>query len=284
MELFIISGTSGAGKSIALDALEDLGFYCIDNLPISVIPAFIDDAVVDETDAYEHIAIGLDARNLHRSTVPFSEIMQNIADHGIETRIFFLDTNDAVLIKRFSETRRKHPLSEQDPALDDAIINERIMLQPIAALADVTIDTSRTNVHQLRDLVRKHAGRSENTSMSILFESFGFKYGLPIEADYVFDVRCLPNPHWEPKLRPLTGRDKEIVHYLENHFEVNRMFDDIQTFLSNWIPSFQQDKRSYLTIATGCTGGQHRSVYFTERLANYFSEQGYRTLIRHREL
>ncbi len=282
MEIFILSGTSGAGKSIALDALEDLGFYCIDNMPVAVLPAFINEIINDENGIYEHTAIGIDARNL--SATPFSEIISTIEENGIQYRIIYLDANDEILIKRFSETRRKHPLSAQEQALDDAITNERILLHAISEMSDISIDTSRTNVHELRDLIRKHAGRNENTTMSILFESFGFKHGLPVEADYVFDVRCLPNPHWEANLRPFTGRDKEVVHFLENHFEVNRMFEDIYHFLNNWIPSFQNDKRSYLTIAIGCTGGQHRSVYFTERLAQSFSETGYRTLIRHREL
>ncbi|MCW8826002.1 MAG: RNase adapter RapZ [Gammaproteobacteria bacterium] len=287
MELFIISGTSGAGKSIALHALEDLNFYCIDNLPVALLTAFVDEIISanrdESTPNYKRAAVGIDARNLNEDFTPYNALIEEL-NEKVNIRTIFIDANDEILIKRFSETRRRHPLAGDNLSLDEAISHERLLLSPIASSADLKLDSTRTNVHELRDIIQKDAGRESGVGMSILFQSFGFKHGLPIEADFVFDVRCMPNPHWEPRLRAMTGQDKDVQHFLENHFEVNRMFGDITKFLESWLDSFKENKRSYLTVAIGCTGGQHRSVYFVERLAEYFSDSKYATLVRHREL
>ncbi len=287
MELFIISGTSGAGKSIALNALEDLNFYCIDNLPVALLPAFVDELIAtssgDHTPSYSRAAVGIDARNLNEDFSPFNDLIEKLTD-VVSIRIIFIDATDEILIKRFSETRRRHPLADESRSLEEAIYHERLLLEPIASSADIKLDSTRTNVHELRDIIQKDAGHESDIGMSILFQSFGFKYGLPIEADFVFDVRCMPNPHWEPRLRIMTGQDNDVKYFLENHFEVNRMFDDLKGFIERWLDSFKDNKRSYLPIAIGCTGGQHRSVYFVERLAEYFSDSQYATLVRHREL
>lgn len=284
MRLLIISGTSGAGKSIALNALEDIGCYCIDNLPMALIPAFAAEMSGTDDHRYESIAVGIDARNINNDFASFPALLKQIKAEGLECEVIFIDAGDETLIKRFSETRRRHPLTDNEVPLEEAILQERQMLQPIASLADMQLDSSHTNVHQLRDVVQKRIGRSSSPNMSVLFQSFGFKHGIPVDADFVFDVRCLPNPHWEPHLRALTGRDFDVIHFLENHFEVNRMFEDIKGLLESWLPQFAADKRSYMTIAIGCTGGQHRSVYFVERLAEYFRKLEHRVLTRHREL
>lgn len=284
MRLVIISGTSGAGKSVALHALEDIGIYCIDNLPMALLPAFANEMSQERHHQYETVAVGIDARNLNNDFASFPEQLKQIADSGISHEVIFIDANDDTLIKRFSETRRPHPLTDSEVPLEEAILQERLMLGPVISRADMQFDTTRTNVHQLRDMVQKRIGGRSTPHMSVLFESFGFKHGLPVEADFVFDVRCLPNPHWEPQLRALTGRDAEVANFLENHFEVNRMFDEVSAFLESWLPQFAADNRSYLTVAIGCTGGQHRSVYFVERLADYFRSKQPRVMTRHREL
>ncbi len=288
MELIIISGTSGAGKSIVLNALEDLNFYCIDNLPVTLLPAFVDELIDSNNDeqmaGYNRAAAGIDARNLNEDFTPFNDLIESLKKK-LSIRIIFVDANDEILIKRFSETRRRHPLADNLIPLNEAITNERLLLKPVASLADLRLDTSRTNVHELRDIIQTDSGeKSGSGSMLILFQSFGYKHGLPIDADFVFDVRCMPNPHWEPRLRLMTGQDQDVKHFLENHIEVNRMFEDIQGFIDRWLDSFKDNRRSYLTVAIGCTGGQHRSVYFVERLAEYFSANKHATLVRHREL
>lgn len=284
MRLLIISGTSGAGKSVVLHALEDIGSYCIDNLPMALLPAFAQEITAAPRDEYDTVAVGIDVRNLNNDFAAFPQLLQEVAHSGISYEVIFVDANDETLIKRFSETRRRHPLTDNEVPLEEAILQERVMLRPVVSQADMQIDTTRTNVHQLRDLVQKRIGGRRSANMSVLFESFGFKHGLPVEADFVFDVRCLPNPHWEPGLRALTGCDMEVAHFLENHFEVNRMFDEIKHFIESWLPQFAADNRSYLTFAIGCTGGQHRSVYFVERLSAYFRDKQQRVLTRHREL
>jgi RNase adapter protein RapZ len=284
MRLLIISGTSGAGKSVVLNALEDIGCYCIDNLPMALIPAFAAEMASAKFHEYDTVAVGIDARNLNNDFAAFPEVLKQLNSTGLECEVIFIDANDDTLIKRFSETRRRHPLTDSEVPLEEAILQERLMLRPIASQSDMQLDSSRTNVHQLRDIVQARIGRRSSPSMSVLFESFGFKHGLPVEADFVFDVRCLPNPHWEPRLRALTGKDSAVAEFLESHLEVNRMFNGIKDFLESWLPQFAADKRSYMTIAIGCTGGQHRSVYFAERLAEYFRNQQQRVLTRHREL
>lgn len=284
MRLLIVSGTSGAGKSVVLHALEDIGCYCIDNLPMALLPAFATEMSRDDGRPYETVAAGIDARNLNNDFDAFNQLLSRMQGQGHNCEVIFVDANDETLLKRFSETRRPHPLTGADVPLEEAILQERLMLKPIISKADILLDTTRTNVHQLRDLVQKRIGQRSSSTMSVLFESFGFKHGIPVEADFVFDVRCLPNPHWEPQLRSLTGRDHEVACFLEDNAEVNRMFEDLRGFLASWLPQFAADKRSYMTIAIGCTGGQHRSVYFVERLAAHFREQHNRVMTRHREL
>ncbi|MFA5531578.1 MAG: RNase adapter RapZ [Thiohalomonadaceae bacterium] len=283
MKLFIVSGISGAGKSTVLYALEDLGFYCIDNLPVALLPAFATE-LLGSPKHYSNAAVGIDARNLANDLSVFPELISQLHSAGVETRIIFLDAEDGVVITRFSETRRMHPLTRSNTPLAEAIRQERTLLGPISSRADLTIDTSRTNIHQLRELVRDRLGQTPGGRMSILFESFGFKHGIPVDADFVFDVRCLPNPHWDPQLRALTGRSPEVIEFLGRDPQVECMFDDIATFLATWIPRFEADNRSYMTVAVGCTGGQHRSVYFTERLSQHFRNRDMRVLTRHREL
>ena len=282
-KLLIISGLSGSGKSIVLNALEDLDYYCIDNLPICLISglATIINRANDST--YKLTAVGIDARSQGDEIQQFPEILSKLKENGVDYEIIFLQADDDIILKRFSETRRKHPLTDAKLTLSDAIKKEKILLSPIIEQTNLFIDTSNTNVHQLRDLIRSRVHKHDST-LSILFESFGFKYGAPNDADFVFDVRCLPNPHWEPVLRPLTGRDDAVVSFLEKHQTVTAMVHEIQSFLTNWIPLFQKDNRSYLTIAIGCTGGQHRSVYTTEKLNQYFKTQYPQVAIRHREL
>lgn len=284
MRLLIVSGTSGAGKSVLLHALEDSGGYCIDNLPLSLLPAFAHEMLTSEHRHYELVAVGIDARNLNNDFDAFPQQLQQLRLEGLECEVVFIDATDDILIKRFSETRRRHPLTDDEVPLEEAILQERMMLKPISDKAEMRLDSSRTNIHQLRDLIRRSIAQPHNDTMSVLFQSFGFKHGVPLEADFVFDVRCLPNPHWEPRLRPLTGQDPEVRHFLENHIEVNRMYEQVSEFMQQWLPQFRADNRSYMTVAIGCTGGQHRSVYFVERLSRQFQQQGINILTRHREL
>ena len=281
MKLVIVSGLSGSGKSIALQVLEDLDYYCIDNLPINMLEALTNEII---SARHEYVAIGIDARNVAAEFDRFPQQLQQLPKNKIDCEIFFLEASDAALIKRFSETRRKHPLSNKETPLNEAIIQERYLLEPISSKADLRLDTSATNVHQLRDLIKARVKKSDNQTISIMFESFGFKHGVPINADFVFDVRCLPNPHWVPELRNLTGLDKAVVDYLGEHDEVKEMLDDVMGFVNKWIPRFEADNRSYITIAIGCTGGQHRSVYIVNKLANLTKTQHNNVLSRHREI
>ena len=284
MKLLIISGLSGSGKSIALHVLEDLGYYCIDNLPIGMLPALADQLKHQQDNSRECIAVGIDARNLTGDLQQFPAILKNLNKRNIHCEVFFLEADDATLLKRFSETRRRHPLSSDEVPLSEAIIQERALLEPISSAADLLVDTSQTNIHQLRDLIRHRVSSAEHSQLSILFESFGYKHGIPVDADFVFDIRCIPNPHWVPELRALTGHDREVIDYLEQHDDVHHMYHDIQKLLETWIPRFEADNRSYITIAIGCTGGQHRSVYMVNKLHQYFGQQRDGVLSRHREL
>lgn len=284
MKLIVVSGLSGSGKTIALQALEDMGIYCIDNLPFKLLPslaAHMQNAVrLQEKNA----AVGIDARNLADDFESFPEILAQVRAQGIKCEIIFLTADDNTLLKRFSETRRKHPLSSNSVPLNEAIKAERALLAPVASDTDWHLDTSHTTVHQLRALIRERLGHSNENRLSLLFLSFGYKHGLPPDADFVFDARCLPNPYWEPRLRPYTGRDAEVVAFLEQQPAVIRMYDSIRAYLEEWIPGFEAENRSYMTVAVGCTGGYHRSVYLVERLARHFSEQRGPVLARHREL
>lgn len=281
MKLVVISGLSGSGKSIALQVLEDIGYYCIDNLPINML-----DALIEETLSAKHkfIAISIDVRNSLAELKNISQRIQQLQNNNIECEIIFIDADDAVLIKRFSETRRKHPLSSDEISLKEAVKQERVFLEHLASQADLRIDTSTTNVHELRNLIKARVTKVDNKSISILFESFGFKHGVPIDADFVFDVRCLPNPHWKPELKELTGFDKAVIDYLQNNEQVKEMQQDIMNFVEKWIPRFETDNRSYITIAIGCTGGQHRSVYLVNTLANRLKNKHNSVLSRHREI
>ncbi|HEB85442.1 MAG TPA: RNase adapter RapZ [Gammaproteobacteria bacterium] len=284
MKLIIISGLSGSGKSIALNVLEDLQYYCIDNLPAAMLPALADQLLSSTNMDHEHIAVGIDARNTAADLAGFSGILKDLRSHKMDIEIFFLEADNATLIKRFSETRRRHPLSSDKVPLSEAIIQERSLLEAIAVEADLHMDTSRTNIHQLRELIQSRVNNGDHSRLSLLFESFGFKQGIPVDADFVFDVRCIPNPHWEPCLRKLTGCDPAVTEFLEQHDDAIKMFEDIRNFLEHWIPRFEADNRSYMTIAIGCTGGQHRSVYMVEKLTAWFKERRPGILHRHREL
>ncbi len=285
MKLLIVSGLSGSGKTVALHTLEDEGYYCIDNLPLGLLTPFVKQLLSPRLKVYDKAAVGIDARSGAEELERFSEILNEIHALGIEPEILFLQADADALLKRFSETRRKHPLTKKGLPLVEAIHLERSLLSTIALRADLVIDTTLTNVHQLHAMVRERLGNRDTTKISILFQSFGFKHGVPTDSDYVFDIRCLPNPHWVSGLRSLTGMDTEVVDYLQGHKMVEEMYDMIEHFLQTWIPRFANENRSYLTISIGCTGGQHRSVYFVERLADAFREDyGDSIHIRHREL
>jgi RNase adapter protein RapZ len=284
MNLIIVSGLSGSGKSIALQALEDLGYNCIDNLPIGMLHAL----AVQITHAADPIdldfAVGIDARNLAPDLEQFPDMIDNLKQMGLKLQVIYLAADEQTLIKRFSETRRRHPLSSEEVPLHEAIKQERMYLAPVSSSANLILDTSHTNVHQLREVVRKCVQHESGTGMSILLESFGFKHGIPSDANFLFDVRCVSNPHWVPELRQLSGRDQAVIDYLQKHEDVNNMYQDIETFLEKWIPVFEAENRSYMNIAIGCTGGYHRSVYFCERLGSYLRGKGKNIIVRHREL
>ncbi|MEK8020446.1 MAG: RNase adapter RapZ [Candidatus Parabeggiatoa sp.] len=279
IKLIIVSGLSGAGKTIALHSLEDMDIYCIDNLPVGLLPTFIEQSS-QYGKIYECVAVGIDARTLALHDV--SALLQTLSDTHTGYQVLFLEADDTVLIKRFSETRRKHPLTKQNVPLVEAISLERQLLEPLACRADIRINTSLTHVHQLRDMIRLRVGLCRKQAFSLLFQSFGFKYGIPFDADFVFDVRCLPNPHWTTN-RNLTGRDLAVINFLEAQPQVQQMCQDLIAFLETWIAQFAADDRSYLTIAIGCTGGQHRSVYLANLVAQHFTQR-YEVLVRHREL
>ncbi|MDE2089593.1 MAG: RNase adapter RapZ [Gammaproteobacteria bacterium] len=283
MKLVIVSGLSGSGKSVTLHTLEDLDYYCIDNLPVGLLQAFAQQITGAKRHMYEKTAVGIDARNRPDELQRFPEILRDIRQAGLAVEIFFLQAEDDTLLKRFSETRRKHPLTRKGVPLAEAIHMERRLLEPIAEHADMCIDTTRTTVHQLRDLVWNRVQKSPG-AISLLFQSFGYKHGVPGDADFVFDIRCLPNPHWDPRLQPLTGLDQDVADYLEQQPLVRQMREELKRFLETWIPRFEAENRSYLTVAIGCTGGQHRSVYLVESLARHFRQKMEHVLTRHREL
>ncbi|MDR9432295.1 MAG: RNase adapter RapZ [Spiribacter sp.] len=281
MRLIIVSGLSGSGKSVALATLEDAGIYCIDNLPVALLEAF-GQHIADS--GYSHsYAVGIDARNRPEALADFPSIIQTLSNQGLQAEIVFLDADDATLLKRFSETRRRHPLSGPDISLAEAIGGERDLLMPLHERADLTIDTTHTTLHELRGMVRTRLTEARN-QLSIQLESFGYKHGTPADADFVFDSRCLPNPHWDPELRPFTGLDPIVANYLANIPTVERYRQQLSQFLEEWLPVFETENRSYLTIAIGCTGGQHRSVYLAEAIAAALRKQAIAVTVRHREL
>lgn len=284
IKMIIVSGLSGSGKSIALNTLEDLDYYCIDNLPVGMLKAMSEQLNKEWGQNHKRIAVGIDARNSSDELENFPELLDKLNNQNLSIQIFFLKAENNTLLKRFSETRRKHPLTSKDVSLADAIELERQLLAPIASSADLYIDTTHTNIYQLRDLIRERVAGSSHEPMSLLFQSFGYKHGVPSDADFVFDVRCLPNPHWESTLRPLTGKDDKVIDYLEKQPAAIEMLEHIKQFMITWIPRFEGESRSYMTIAVGCTGGQHRSVYITESLGEFFGTQRKNVAIRHREL
>jgi UPF0042 nucleotide-binding protein len=285
MKLIIVSGLSGSGKTVALRTLEDEEFYCIDNLHMGLLLAFVEQLASPGLKLYDNAAVGIDARSGVGDLARFAHIVDDIESTGLDVEIIFLQADLETLISRFSETRRRHPLTREGRPLVEAIHLERSLLEPIASRADLTIDTSRTNVHQLRALIGERMRTSANSSLSLLFQSFGYKHGVPPDSDYVFDARCLPNPHWERELRDLTGRDAKVIEYLHRHGEAEELYVSIRTFLTRWIPRFEAENRSYLSVSVGCTGGRHRSVYLVERLASHFRESRYENVsIRHREV
>lgn len=290
MQLILISGLSGSGKSIALNVLEDAGYFCVDNLPSPLLQQLIGQL---RSEAYRYVAVAMDMRS-GSSIAQLPQQIDELREHAVDVRFIFLDAREEVLIQRFSETRRRHPLGDAVTTLAEAIAQERKGLEHLAELGH-RIDTSNLRPNVLRAFVRDfaaldqraEAGQADQAPHSpqlmLLFESFGFKHGLPLDADLVFDVRCLPNPHYDPQLRPLDGRDQPVIDFLEAQPEVMRMLADIQRFIKNWLPCYVRDSRSYLTVAIGCTGGQHRSVYLAERLALEFRDAA-QVLVRHRAM
>jgi UPF0042 nucleotide-binding protein len=277
MQLILLTGMSGSGKSIALNALEDLGYYCVDNLPAKLLPEVVE--YLRDT-KHPHVAISVDVRSVE--TLPLLPQHLLVLRHsGIEVQLMYLEASTDTLVKRYSETRRRHPLSQGELTLPESIARERELLAEIAALAH-HIDTSDLRPAQLRAWIRDFVS-IERVGLTLLFQSFAFKNGLPLDADMVFDVRSLPNPFYEPGLRMLNGRDRAVIEFLQSEPSVRLMLADIRGFLDNWLPSFVRDNRSYLTVAIGCTGGQHRSVYLVEQLASHFGAQ-IKVLVRHREL
>jgi RNase adapter protein RapZ len=282
--LVIVSGLSGSGKSIALKTFEDLDYYCSDNLPVELLPDFVRSRIGVDRGA-QRLAVGIDVRG--RSDLSqLAQWRERAQQYGIEATLLFFDASDETLLKRYADTRRRHPLSREGLSLPEAIARERVLTEPLRQQADAIIDSSALNVHQLRRrVITEFALSHDDNTLSLLFESFAYKRGVPAEADFVFDARVLPNPHWEPDLRPLTGRDGGVREYLERQPEVVRYVGQITDLLDTWLPRLRNDTRSYVTIAFGCTGGKHRSVYLAERLARHARDQGWTEVATfHREL
>jgi UPF0042 nucleotide-binding protein len=284
VRLVVVSGFSGSGKSVALHALEDLGYYCVDNIPAGLLNSLIEHILDRRDSVFENVGVGLDARNRPDDIDRVPGLIGNLKESGINCELLFLQARDGVLMSRFSETRRKHPLSIQGAGLREAISHERSLLGSIINAADLLIDTSETSAHELRERIRDRIGERPPPALSILIESFGYKHGLPADADFVFDVRCLPNPYWVAGLRDQCGKDPEVREFLAGEPEVQKMIDDIAVFLTTWIARYQDFKRTYLTVAIGCTGGQHRSVYIVDRIAEALAEKYGRIRTLHNEL
>ncbi|SJN57690.1 RNase adapter RapZ [Vibrio ruber] len=283
MRLIVVSGQSGAGKSVALRVLEDLGYYCVDNLPIDLLDAFLQSVQGSK----QNVAVSIDIRNLPHDPSILSETFRSLKSTvSYDVNVLFLDATEDALLKRYSETRRIHPLSlhNNNLTLAQAIAQEKQILAPLKKQADMLLDSTNKSIHELSETVRMRVEGRERKHLIIVFESFGFKYGLPSDADFVFDVRFLPNPHWQPELRAFTGLDAPVKSFLEQHAEVIDMRQHIQSFIDYWLPSLEKNNRSYLTIAIGCTGGKHRSVYLTQQIGEYFSQLGHQVQIRHTSL
>lgn len=281
IHLVVLTGMSGGGKTVALRALEDLEFYCVDNLPSVLLPELVEAATRGDSRRHR-IAVGVDVRSRSDDFQHMPQVLSALAA-TVQVHLIFLDCNDEVLIKRYSETRRRHPLAVRGVSLADAIAEERRMLRPLMAIAERVIDSSNLNVHQLRRLIA--TGYAQTTAgLTLMFQSFAFRRGLPLDSDFVFDARCLPNPHWEPTLRPLSGKDAQVREFLEKQAIVGEYFDDTARWLDAWLPRFEADDRSYVTISIGCTGGRHRSVYLVEKLAAHYRASREGVLTFHREL
>ncbi|MEQ5834564.1 RNase adapter RapZ [Marinobacter sp. NFXS9] len=284
MKLIIVSGRSGSGKSTALHVLEDLGYYCIDNLPIGLLFPLVEEAGNASPNKLRNIAASIDARNLSDEIANFEAIHERLSTCGMKVEIVFLDATDQALLQRFHATRRKHPLSDGRTSLREAITDEKHLLEPLAQLADLYIDTTELSMYELRDMIKQRIVGRREQELALLFQSFGFKHGVPVDSDYVFDVRCLPNPYWDANLRKFTGVDPEVQAFLESQPETREMLDTLTRFLETWLPSFQASNRSYMTISIGCTGGQHRSVYMCDQLGRYFNQKYTNVQVRHTEL
>lgn len=284
MKLVIVSGLSGSGKTVALHTLEDAGYFCVDNLPVGLLPDFIDKMTDSKPAPYDLIAVAIDARSGVDDMDRFEQIIDQIKSRNILVEVLFLTADIKKLLSRFSETRRKHPLSKQGLPLVEVIEMERNLLSNIYAGADLKIDTSTFNVHELRHTIITRLLSNTGKGLSILLQSFGFKHGLPADTDYIFDVRCLPNPHWKDQLKSLSGRDQPVILYLEGFAEVNSMTQSINDFLKTWIPCFEKENRSYMTISIGCTGGRHRSVYLVDKIAAELQKSQYNASVHHRDL
>jgi len=280
MKRIIVSGRSGSGKTVALRALEDQGFYCVDNIPVKLIPALLDQI----GDEHAGLAIGIDARNVAHTVEEFDSLISQIEQSQYSLDVVFIDANDATLLKRFSETRRRHPLTAEGLSLAEAIEKEKQRLEPVSRYAQLVIDTTSKSPHELCEVIVGRVLGDQSPHLSLLFKSFGFKNGPPGDADFVFDSRCLPNPYWDETLRAYSGRDNPVIDFLESQPLTQEFCWQLKIFLQTWIPRFEQDNRNYLTVAIGCTGGQHRSVYVAEKLAKNFLPRYPNTQIRHREL
>ncbi|HEX7381175.1 MAG TPA: RNase adapter RapZ [Nevskiaceae bacterium] len=284
MQLVIVSGLSGAGKTVALKQFEDLGWYCIDNLPLTLVQPLVEQALGHPAPRFEHVAIGIDARASSSEIEGFPQTVDSLRSQGVATRVLFLTASAHAILTRYNETRRKHPLTSSEVNLREAIGLEQRILQPIERLADETIDTSSLSLHELRFAIHARVPESGAAQLALTFLSFGYKHGLPEGVDFVFDARCLPNPYWVPELRAMTGRDAPVARYLDTRPEVGEYATAVEAFLARWLPVFRDQGRPYVTVAVGCTGGRHRSVYLVERLAHHLRNATLTVAIRHREL
>jgi UPF0042 nucleotide-binding protein len=284
MRLIIVSGLSGSGKSVALDALEDMGFYCIDNMPAALLGGLISQTIESHDTVYENMAVGVDARNRPADLASLPDLLHSLKTQGVRCEIIYLHAEDEVLLKRYRESRRPHPLRGEGMSLQEAIVEERTLLGSISYSADLVIDTTNTSIYELRELLSSRVAPHEEFELSIQIESFGFKHGVPFDADFVFDVRCLPNPYWVQQLRALNGKDEAVREFLAGNDLTESMYADIIEFLRKRIPEFAEHNRNYLTIAVGCTGGQHRSVYLVERIVGELQREFPNVMVRHNEL
>ncbi len=285
MKLIIVSGRSGSGKSTALHVLEDLGFYCIDNLPIGLLLPLAREAAAQEAPGrLKRMAVSIDARNLSGELANFETIYDQLRDVGVSVDIVYLDAAEKSLLQRFHATRRKHPLSDENTSLREAIDSEKALLEPLSKLADLYINTTGLSMYELRDMVKQRVVGRKDQELALLFQSFGYKHGVPMDSDYVFDVRCLPNPYWDTSLRKYIGTDQPVIEFLEREPLTKQMLDDLSGLLESWLPAFADSNRSYMTISIGCTGGQHRSVYVCEQLGKHFREHYRNVQVRHTEL